>query len=81
MITSCVGFTRGSHYLAKGFAVEPLCLSRDPEWGMYIEGQDGLESYIHGAKYMYKTDSFRGNMKTVHNHDVPRAVCLIRQRQ
>lgn len=81
MITSCVGFTRDSHYLAKGFAVEPLCSSKDPEWGMYIEGQDGMKSYIHGAKYMYKTDSFRGNMKTVHYHDVPRAVCLIRQRQ
>lgn len=51
MITSCVGFTRGSQYLAKGAAVEPLCLSRDPEWGMYNEGHDGMKYYVHGADY------------------------------
>lgn len=58
--------------------MEPLCLSRNPEWGLYNDGHDGDKTYIHGAEY--KTESFKGYMKTVHNHDVPCAVCLTRQR-
>lgn len=52
MITSCVGITSGSHYMAKGAAVEPICLSREPEWGMYNEGYGGIKSYVHGAEYI-----------------------------
>lgn len=72
-----VGFTGGSHCSNKGAAVEPLCLPRDPELGMYTDGYDGIKAYIHGAEY--ETASFRGYMKTLHDQDVPCAVCLVRQ--
>lgn len=77
-ITSCKGFTGGSYHNHKGAAVEPLCLPRNPEWGMYTDGHDGYRNYIHGAEY--ESGSFRGYMKKVHNNGVPCAVCLVRQR-
>lgn len=78
LITSWIGFTGGSNNNHRGAAVEPLCLPRNPEWGIYTNGHDGYRNYIHGAEY--ETGSFRGYMKTVHNHDVPCAVCLVHQR-
>ncbi|XP_052704570.1 uncharacterized protein LOC128180488 isoform X2 [Crassostrea angulata] len=70
--------TGGSHFNHKGAAVEPLCLPRDPEWGMYTDGYDGDKNYVYGAEY--ETQTFKGNIKTVHNHDVPCAVCLVRRK-
>eukprot|EP00105_Crassostrea_gigas_P017523 XP_011435336.1 PREDICTED: uncharacterized protein LOC105333829 [Crassostrea gigas] len=72
------GYTGGSHYSHKGAAVEPLCLPRNPEWGMYTGGYDGLKNYVYGAEY--KTKTFTGYIQTIHDHDVPCAVCLVRQR-
>lgn len=77
-ITSCKGFTGGSYHNHNGAAVEPLCLPRNPEWGIYIDGHDGPKNYIHGAEY--ETGSFRGYIKSLQNHDVPCAVCLVRQK-
>jgi hypothetical protein len=72
------GFTGGSRYNHKGAAVEPLCLPRDPEWGMYKDGTDGDKAYIYGAEY--ETYTFLGNMRNLYEHDVPCAVCLIHQK-
>lgn len=69
LITSWIGFTGGSYNNHRGATVEPLCLPRNPECGIYTDGHDGYRNYIHGAEY--ETGSFRGYMKTVHNHDVP----------
>lgn len=73
-----VGFAGGSHCSHKGAAVEPMCLPRNPEWGMYTDGHEGYKAYVYGAEY--ETESFKGNIQTLHDHDVPCAVCLVRQR-
>lgn len=78
VFNSYAGFTGGSHYGHKGAAVEPLCLPRNPEWGLYNDGLNGTKSYVYGAEY--KTGSFRGYIKTVDSHDVPCALCLVRHR-
>lgn len=77
-ITFCAGFTGGSYYGHKGAAVEPLCLPRNPEWGRYADGYDGAKTYVFGAEY--ETYSFKGFDQTLQNHDVPCAVCLVRQK-
>lgn len=41
-------------------------------------GHDGNKAYVHGAEY--ETNTFTGYIKTIHDHDVPCAVCLVRQR-
>ncbi|XP_056006670.1 short-chain collagen C4-like [Ostrea edulis] len=69
------GFTGGSHYHQRGAAVEPLCLPLDPEWGQYKDGTDGDKAYVYGAEY--ETEYGLGNMRRLHQHDVPCAVCLI----
>lgn len=72
------GFTGGSFYGHKGAAVEPLCLPRNPEWGIYIDGHDGSKAYVYGAEY--ETYTFKDYIKSLHEHDIPCAVCLVRQR-
>ncbi|XP_052704118.1 short-chain collagen C4-like [Crassostrea angulata] len=72
------GFTGGSWFDHKGAAVDPLCLPRDPEWGLYTDGTDGDKAYVYGAEY--ETATSPGNLRSFHQHDVPCAVCLQRNR-
>ena len=57
--------------------MDPLCLPRDPQWGKYKDGHEGEKDYIYGAEYQTKTNTF---LRNVHDHDVPCAVCLVRNR-
>lgn len=77
-ITYFVGFTGGSHYTHKGAAVEPICLPKNPEWGLYNDGHDGAKNYVYGAEY--ETGSFTGYIKTIEDNDVPCVVCLVRRK-
>ncbi|XP_078329456.1 uncharacterized protein LOC144617616 [Crassostrea virginica] len=72
------GYTGGSGHTYSGAAVEPLCLPRNPEWGIYRDGVEGNKNYLLGAEY--ETETVSGYMSTLHNHDVPCAVCLVRKR-
>uniref|UniRef100_K1PRA3 Short-chain collagen C4 n=1 Tax=Magallana gigas TaxID=29159 RepID=K1PRA3_MAGGI len=71
-------FTGGSYYGHKGATVEPLCLPRNPEWEIYNDEYDGAKAYVYGAEY--QTNTFKGSIKTLHDHDIPCTVCLVRQR-
>lgn len=59
----------------QGAAVDPLCLPRDPEWGVYRDGVDKFRASVYGAEY--ETNTAVGILPTVHMHDVPCAVCLL----
>lgn len=72
------GFTGGSRHTHSGAAAEPLCLPRDPEWGWYTDRTDGAKAYVYGAEY--ETQTSTRNLHSVHNHDVPCAVCLVHNR-
>lgn len=72
------GFTGGSGYHHVGAAVDPLCLPRDPEWGVYKDGINGNKAYVYGAEY--ETNTSPGKLPTLHQHDIPCAVCLLRNR-
>lgn len=65
-------------YAHPGAAVDPLCLPRDPEWGVYKDGINGYKNYVFGAEY--ETGTSPGNLPTLHQHDIPCAVCLLRNR-
>lgn len=73
-----VGYVGGSHYSHSGGAVEPLCLPRNPEWGIYKDGTKGGKAYIYGAEY--ETSELTRYMRKLHDHDVPCAVCLRRNK-
>ncbi|XP_056006010.1 uncharacterized protein LOC125677601 isoform X2 [Ostrea edulis] len=72
------GFTGGSYCRHSGAAVEPLCLPRDPQWGQYKDGTDGTKAYVFGAEY--ETIDSLSSLRSIHDHDVPCAVCLVHSR-
>lgn len=72
------GYVGGSYYAHTGAAVNPLCLPKDPEWGIYKDGTDGSKAYIYGGEY--ETITVPAHLKTLSQHDVPCAVCLVRNR-
>ncbi|XP_061178358.1 uncharacterized protein LOC133186999 [Saccostrea echinata] len=73
------GFVGGSYYTHTGAAVEPLCLPRDPEWGIYRDGNDGTKACVYGAEYIL-TNTLKGRFTSLQYHDVPCAVCLAQNR-
>ncbi|XP_052702879.1 uncharacterized protein LOC128179484 [Crassostrea angulata] len=72
------GYTGGSHYSHTAAVVDPLCLPRDPEWGVYTDGADGTKAFVYGAEY--ETSTSAGSLQALHDHDVPCAVCLARNK-
>uniref|UniRef100_K1QZL2 Short-chain collagen C4 n=1 Tax=Magallana gigas TaxID=29159 RepID=K1QZL2_MAGGI len=72
------GYTGGSWYDHKGAAVDLLCLPRDPEWGIYTDGDDDSRARVYGAEY--ETHASPGYIRTFYQHDVPCAVCLLRNK-
>ncbi|XP_034318267.2 uncharacterized protein [Magallana gigas] len=72
------GYTGGSWYSNKGAAVDLLCLPRDPEWGIYTDGDDDSRARVYGAEY--ETQASPGYIRTFYQHDVPCAVCLLRNK-
>ncbi|XP_034328163.2 uncharacterized protein [Magallana gigas] len=72
------GFTGGSWYDHNGAAVDLLCLPRDPEWGIYTDGDDDSRALVYGTEY--ETHSSPGYLRTFYEHDVPCAVCLLQNR-
>lgn len=67
-----------SHYSHTAAVVDPLCLPRDPEWGVYTDGADGTKAFVYGAEY--ETSTSAGSLQALHDHDVPCAVCLARNK-
>lgn len=72
------GYVGGSHYNNRGAAVEPICLPRNPEWGVHRDGMDGQKAYVYGAEYQMHTVS--GYMRQFHDQDVPCALCVKRNK-
>uniref|UniRef100_A0A8W8IHH6 Short-chain collagen C4 n=1 Tax=Magallana gigas TaxID=29159 RepID=A0A8W8IHH6_MAGGI len=72
------GYVGGSDYKNPGAAVEPLCLPKNPQWGKFKDGKDGQKAELLGAEYQMHTVS--NYWRHYHDHDVPCAVCLVRQR-
>lgn len=72
------GYAGGSFYTHTGAAVEPLCLPKDPEWGIYKDGVEGHKSFMFGA--VYETSTVPGYLSALYHHTVPCAVCLVRDK-
>ena len=73
-----VGFVGGSSSTIRGAGADPICLPRDPQWGIYKDGFQELKTYLLGAEY--KTRDFNYNFRGIHDYRVPCAVCLVRDR-
>ena len=76
------GITAGSHYTHSGGGSNYLCMPRDPEWGKTTPGfQSG--GHLYGAEYEIPSsnDPFsKANAQSLHDNDVPCAVCHVASR-
>ncbi|XP_036366825.1 short-chain collagen C4-like [Octopus sinensis] len=77
------GVVGGQHFSHTGGGSNLLCLPNDPIWANYTtEGEDG--GWIYGSEYqlqLYPTNKLFSfaNAKSLHDHNVPCAVCSTRQ--
>ena len=76
------GVAAGSHFSHSGGGSNYLCLPRNPEWGKTTAGFQSGES-LYGAEYELSptNDPFpKVNGRSLHENDVPCAVCLVTSR-
>ncbi|XP_078619369.1 uncharacterized protein LOC144886545 [Branchiostoma floridae x Branchiostoma japonicum] len=72
-VTVYSGFAGGAYY-NKGGGSNYQCLPADPEWGRYEDGTQEDSSYMYGAEYEINRNT-PYDKATLHNRDVPCAVC------
>ncbi|XP_036354439.1 short-chain collagen C4-like, partial [Octopus sinensis] len=77
------GLVGGQYYDQSGGGSNLLCLPKDPIWANYTAKREAAGS-IYGSEYQlqdYPTNKIFSfaNAKSLHDHDVPCAVCLTRQ--
>ncbi len=69
------GIAGGSNYRTSGSGANILCLPNDPE---YLNAQKGEQT---GRAAIYSTEyEVFGTRTSIHNHEVPCAVCMVSQR-
>ncbi|XP_035685755.1 uncharacterized protein LOC118422342 [Branchiostoma floridae] len=73
------GIAGGTFYTHRGGGANYVCLPKDPEWGVFTDGNQDT-AHMHGAEYelSHGNSPFQG--ASVHNHDVPCAVCHVASR-
>ena len=74
------GRAAGSDHVQKGGAANYLCLPEQPQYSTYTAGSQGGRAFLYGAEYQTAgTDN--GPLRSVHDHNVPCAVCYTSTRE
>ena len=73
-----LGHVGGSLYSHRGGGSNYVCLTRDPIYAKYQSGFQNERSRIFGAEY--QTHAFGIYPSSLHDHDVPCAVCHVAKR-
>ncbi|XP_019639248.1 PREDICTED: uncharacterized protein LOC109481186 [Branchiostoma belcheri] len=73
------GIAGGTLYTHSGGGANYVCLPKDPEWGVFTDGNQRT-AYMQGAEYELNNgiNPFPG--ASLHDHDVPCAVCHVASR-
>ncbi|CAH1794107.1 unnamed protein product [Owenia fusiformis] len=80
------GVAAGSHYTHSGSGGNYLCLPNEPEWGNFVDSTSGYGAYIYGAEYEIPSDGNpylgtnapkQGDKQSLHDNDVPCALCQV----
>ncbi|GAB1601893.1 short-chain collagen C4-like [Argonauta hians] len=76
------GVVAGTHYDTTGGGSNLLCLPTDPIWANFTTEIE-TTSHIHGSEYELTSHATKifdySNSKTLHDHNVPCAVCLTKE--
>ncbi|XP_078698440.1 uncharacterized protein LOC144925971 isoform X2 [Branchiostoma floridae x Branchiostoma belcheri] len=70
------GYAGGTQRSQHGGGTNYQCLPPDPQWGRYQDGVQGSRAYMYGAEYALSTNVPFGST-SLHNNDVPCAVCYV----
>ena len=73
-----LGYVGGTYFDQRGGASNYVCLTRDPIYAKYQSGYQDDRSRMFGAEY--QTFSFGIYPNSLHDHDVPCAVCHVTKR-
>ncbi|XP_066285843.1 short-chain collagen C4-like [Branchiostoma lanceolatum] len=73
------GIAGGTRYTHSGGGANYVCLPKDPEWGVFTNGNQGT-AYMQGAEYELGGGNNPFPGASLHNHDVPCAVCHVASR-
>ena len=71
------GFVGGSYYGHTGGGGEYICLPNNPKYDKYKDGFQS-DSYVYGTEYQFS--SYNPFQNSLHDHDVPCAVCYVQSR-
>ena len=71
------GFVGGSYYGHTGGEGEYICLPNNPKYDKYKDGFQS-DSYVYGTEY--QVSSYNPFQNSLHDHDVPCAVCYVQSR-
>ena len=70
------GRAAGSHYSEQGGGANYLCLPDQPQYSTYTAGTQTGRAYLYGAEYQTGEGvGYNGPLISVHDHNVPCAVC------
>ena len=72
------GRAAGSRYNHQGGGANYICLPDNPGYLQYSSGHQSDRAYLYGAEY---ETSENGPLSSVHNHNVPCAVCYVSTRE
>ena len=68
------GRAAGSLYTQKGGGANYLCLPEQPQYSTFTAGTQSGRAYLYGAEYQTGGND-NGPLTSVHDHNVPCAVC------
>eukprot|EP00058_Branchiostoma_floridae_P013324 XP_002598812.1 hypothetical protein BRAFLDRAFT_74511 [Branchiostoma floridae] len=73
------GIAGGTLFTHNGGGANYVCLPKDPEWGVFTDGNQGT-AYMQGAEYELNLGNNPFQGASLHDHDVPCAVCHVASR-
>jgi len=74
------GRVAGSHHTERGGGANHICLPEQPQFSTYTAGTQGGRAYLYGAEYQ-TTGPEIGPLRSVHDHNIPCAVCYASTRE
>ena len=75
------GRAAGSFYNTNGGGANRLCLPEQPQYSTYTAGTQSGRAYLYGAEYQTGAGYANSPLLSVHDHNVPCAVCYTSTRE
>eukprot|EP00058_Branchiostoma_floridae_P013323 XP_002598811.1 hypothetical protein BRAFLDRAFT_74512 [Branchiostoma floridae] len=73
------GIAGGTLNTQSGGGANYVCLPKDPEWGVFTNGNQ-FTAYMYGAEYELANGNNPFQGASLHDHDVPCAICHVASR-